>query len=272
MKHLAQSEESARIEREYARNDSSGISDRLYRYENPAFLFHMQERERVILGALRRLGIVLSGSHLLEVGCGNGHILQRFLEFGAASGCGVDLMANRILDGTTRYPNLKLHQGDASRLPFEDEQFHLVIQFMCLSSVLDPSMRRQIASEMWRVLKPGGAILSYDLRPTGKLGWRLVRLLRFLLNKELNYSKESPGEAQPQATVPIQPLTISEVQALFPQGEVDYQSVSLDFSLARAAAFSDFLARVMALVPVLRTHYLVTTRKVLPFKVGDHIP
>jgi ubiquinone/menaquinone biosynthesis C-methylase UbiE len=272
MKHLAQSEESARIEREYARNDSSGISDRLYRYENPAFLFHMQERERAILSALRRLGIVLSGSHLLEVGCGNGHILQRFLEFGAASGCGVDLMANRILDGATRYPNLKLHQGDASRLPFEDEQFHLVMQFMCLSSVLDPSMRRQIASEMWRVLKPGGAILSYDLRQTGKLGWRLVRLLRFLMAKDLSYSESTPGEAQPQATIPIQPLTLSEVQGLFDQGQLDCQSVSLDFSLARAAASSDFLTRAMASVPALRTHYLVVVRKIRPSRVGDRIP
>jgi len=272
MKHLAQSEESARIEREYARNDSSGISDRLYCYENPAFLFHMQERERAILSSLRRLGIVLSGSHLLEVGCGNGHILQRFLEFGAASGCGVDLMANRIQDGTTRYPNLKLHQGDASRLPFEDEQFHLVMQFMCFSSVLDPSMRRQIASEMWRVLKPGGAILSYDLRPAGRLGWRLVRLLRFLLGKDLRNSESTPGVAQPQATIPIQPLTLSEVQALFDQGELDYQSVSLDFSLARAAVFSDFLARAMASVPALRTHYLVVARKVRPSRVGDRVP
>jgi ubiquinone/menaquinone biosynthesis C-methylase UbiE len=271
MKHLAQAEESARIEREYARNDSSGISDRLYRYENPAFLFHMQERERAILTSLRRLGIVLSGSHLLEVGCGNGHILQRFLEFGAASGCGVDLMANRIQDGTTRYPNLKLHQGDASRLPFEDEQFHLVMQFMCFSSVLDPSMRRQIASEMWRVLKPGGAILSYDLRPAGKLGWRLVRLLRCLLGKELQ-KESTPGVAQPQATIPIQPLTVSEVQALFDQGELDYQSVSLDFSLARAAASSDFLARTMASVPALRTHYLVVARKVRSSRVGERIP
>ncbi len=272
MKHLAPSEESARIEREYARNDSSGISDRLYNFENPAFLFHMQEREQAILSSLRRLGIALSGSHLLEVGCGNGHILQRFLEFGAASGCGVDLMSNRILEGAARYPNLKLHQGDASRLPYEDEQFHLVMQFMCFSSVLDVSMRRQIASEMWRVLKPGGAILSYDLRPGGKLGWRLARLLRFLLGKQLVTNDKTPGVAQPQPTIPVQPLAITEVQELFDQGELHYQSVSLDFSLAGAAASSDFLARAMAAVPALRTHYLVVARKIPPSRTGGRLP
>jgi ubiquinone/menaquinone biosynthesis C-methylase UbiE len=267
MKQLLHSEESGRIEREYARNDSAGISDRLYRYENPAFLFHMHERERAILSSLRRLGIVLSGSQVLEVGCGNGHILQRFLEFGAASCTGVDLMSNRIQHGAKRYPNLKLHQGDASQLPFENEQFDLVMQFMCFSSVLDPLMRRQIASEMWRVLKPGGTVLSYDLRPSGKLNWRLVRLLQSLLGAGPKNKATKSDSAHDQPTIPIQPLSVGEIQRLFAEGSLYYRSVSLDFSLARVAATSDVLARAMASVPALRTHYLVVAEK--PKQYGD---
>jgi SAM-dependent methyltransferase len=40
--------------------------------------------------------------------------------------------------------------------------FDLVCQHTVFTSILDPVLRQQIASEMARVLRPGGAVLWYD--------------------------------------------------------------------------------------------------------------
>ena len=47
-------------------------------------------------------------------------------------------------------------------LPWDDASFDLVLQSMMFSSILDPSVRAAAASEMARVLRPGGLVLWYD--------------------------------------------------------------------------------------------------------------
>ena len=79
-------------------------------------------------------------------------------------------MEDRIAIARERYPRLELVAGDATSLPWPEQSFDLVTQFTCLSSVLDHDVRRAIAAEMWRVLAPGGAIVSYDARaPRGPI-------------------------------------------------------------------------------------------------------
>ena len=253
-----------RIKEEYARRDSSGVL-KMYSYQNPAFTFHMKERERAILKMLRRENINLSACDVLEVGCGTGHILQRFLEFGARTATGIDLMPNRIEEGDKSYPRLKLSQGDASHLPFESNQFDLVMQFMCLSSVLDSNMRKQIANEMWRVLKPGGNILFYDMKPgtyMHGLVFKLIGLFRGVLKKLRRTAAEVKKEnIQIERDTPIHLFDLGEIKDLFPQGSMHSQSVSLDFKLASLAGKSYFFASILSCLPFLRTHYLVIIRK-----------
>ena len=98
----------------------------------------MQEREWAILRLLRSEEIKLNGITVLEIGCGTGHILQRFLEFGVQLAAGIDLMESRIEAGKKSYPNLHLAIGNGAQLPYANNSFDMVMQFMCLSSVLDP--------------------------------------------------------------------------------------------------------------------------------------
>jgi ubiquinone/menaquinone biosynthesis C-methylase UbiE len=253
-----------RIKEEYARRDSSGQLN-IYSYQNPAFAFHMKEREQTILKMLKKENINLPNCDVLEVGCGTGHILQRFLEFGTKTSTGIDLMQNRIEEGQKSYPRVKLLQGDASHLPFENEQFDLVMQFMCLSSVLDSNMRKQIANEMWRVLKPGGDILFYDMRPCTYmhgLVFKLIGLFRGVLKKLRRTAVEVKNEnIQTQRATPIHLFDLKEIKELFPRGSMHYQSASLDFNLASVAAKSYLLAYALSCLPFLRTHSLVTIRK-----------
>ena len=120
--HTTVQKETARIQQEYLRRDAAGHVQTIYSFTNPAFVFHMQEREWSVLSLLRARGIEFRNRSILEVGCGNGHILQRFLEFGVDKATGIDLMMNRIRDGKRRYPLLNLIQGNAAFLPFRSDQ------------------------------------------------------------------------------------------------------------------------------------------------------
>ena len=55
-------------------------------------------------------------------------------------------------------------QAEGSRLPFPAERFDLVLTFTLFSSVRDIGLARAVAGEIARVLRPGGAVLWYDMR------------------------------------------------------------------------------------------------------------
>jgi ubiquinone/menaquinone biosynthesis C-methylase UbiE len=246
------SEEIERIRREYEKRDASGYGRR-YSYDNPAFMYHMQEREWGIMQALDRERFDLTNTNVLEVGCGTGHILQRFLEFGAQSATGIDLMPNRVQAGSRRYPSVRILQADASVLPFASESFGLVSQFMCLSSVLDSDLRYRIADEMWRVLSPGGLILSYDLRPSSLMN-RAVNLLgsRF---------QAQSTKAGSQSITPIRPLPVGELMGLYSKGRIRILPISLNFHLAALAKVSRLLPSLLSTLPAFRSHFLAVIRK-----------
>lgn len=253
-----------RIKEEYARRDSPE-GPKIYTYENPAFAFHMRERERTLLKTLKYESIDLSQCDVLEVGCGNGHILQRFLEFGSKTVTGIDLMQNRIDEGKKSYPQIRLFQGDATHLLFDEPQFDLVMQFMCLSSVLNHEMRQKIASEMWRVLRPGGLLVSYDMRPFPTIGRLFFRIIgRVRPGRWKLGSKKEDAEKMDtnnDLKTPICVFDLADLKTLFPQGSMHYRTVSLHFKLAALAGKSYFLAFMMSCLPFLRTHYLVMVRK-----------
>ena len=50
----------------------------------------------------------------------------------------------------------------AHDLAYEDQSFDLLHQSMLLSSVPNQVLRDKIADTMWRLLRPGGYIVSYD--------------------------------------------------------------------------------------------------------------
>jgi ubiquinone/menaquinone biosynthesis C-methylase UbiE len=259
MTRSTSSAETHRIREEYIRRDKLDLSH-MYRYVNPSFQFHMQEREWGILRFLQFENVRLEDASVLEVGCGTGHILERFREFGIAMGTGIDLMEERLESGKNAYPCLRFVHGNGAELPFHDNSFDLVMQFMCLSSVLDPQMRRDVADEMWRVLKPGGAILSYDLRPSPFL----VRSIRLFQAGSKWVSRSVRGVSSTGSSIrgtgsptPIKPLSVEEFKRVFRTDRVRYCSISLDFNLSGTAGRSFLLATLLSHIPFLRTHFLV---------------
>lgn len=126
----------------------------------------VQERERQLLALLRRYGSApLTPKKILEIGCGTGYWLRKFIKWGARPEniTGIDLLPDRFTEATHLCPvTVNLLCANASHLEFEDSTFDLVLQSTVFTSILDPIMKQQVAGEMLRVLKPEGLILWYD--------------------------------------------------------------------------------------------------------------
>lgn len=109
-------------------------------------------------------GLDIKGKKLLEVGSGRGggaDYVARYLD--PSSIIGVDFAKNAIdlCNQFYHLPNLSFKEGNAEKLPFDDDQFDLV--FNIESSHCYGNMPAFIA-EVTRVLKPGGIFVWADLR------------------------------------------------------------------------------------------------------------
>lgn len=101
-----------------------------------------------------------SGAHVLDYGCGAGQIVTRLRNAGvAAFGCDVfyeggdysKQMGGELFDGGV------IRRMDANRIPFETESFDFVVNNQVMEHVPDLD---GVLNEIWRVLKPGGMVLS----------------------------------------------------------------------------------------------------------------
>jgi len=231
---MSEQNELQRLQRVYRKRIADGLIDR-YSLFRPGELYMLQTRERVTLDVLRAAGWTsLSDKAILEVGCGRGHRLADFVRWGAdpAQVCGVDLMPDFVAEAKRTHPNFSLVRASAHRLPFPSGSFDLVLQSTLFTSIADCSLRRAIAGEMLRVLRPAGIILWYDFRyPNPR-------------NRD------------------VQPIGARAIHDLFPECVIRLRTVTLLPPLARALAGRMLpLCRALELVPILRSHYLALIRR-----------
>jgi SAM-dependent methyltransferase len=209
----------------------------------PASLLHRHELEWQVLAALRRAGVEAGRAALLDLGSGDGALLARIAELGFTRTAGIELVAER--QARARARGLDVRVGSASELPFGDGEFDVVTQFTVLSSVLDPETRARIAAEALRVLRPGGVILSYDLR-------RAPAVLRAARRVLL-------GAGRDRAT-PTAPPDPSELERFWGRRERS-RPVQLNLELAEALRGRRALVAAARALPPLRSHVLATYRK-----------
>ena len=161
------SDEIERIARAYRGYEEASLATKRWSLANRGNRAALDERQRVIGKMLAARGWLPLGSRrVLEVGCGTGAELARLLEFGAEprSLVGVDLLAERVAAAKVAFPALDLRVANAERLEFSDREFDLIVAMTLFSSIRDADMARNVAGEIQRVLKPGGAVLWYDFR------------------------------------------------------------------------------------------------------------
>lgn len=236
MESMSIDKEESRL-REVMAHRKARVPSGLYALSNPGQLFMLQDRERHILDLLKNEGGgFLDGGRILEVGCGTGGWIRDLIRWGAnpCNITGVDIVQENVAEARRLSPgDVCVQHGNATSLQFEDHAFDLVIQATVFTSILDPSIRRQLALEMLRVLKPDGMILWYD------------------------FHTNNPWNAD------VHGVTRRDICALFPQCRIRLRRVTLAPPLARTVAPISWVgSHLLNLIPILRTHYLGTIRKV----------
>jgi len=224
-------EPKAMVER-YARR---AVTDR-YSMLKPDVWQTVQERQRAMLKLFTRLGWAdLSALRLLEVGCGSGGNLQELLRIGFAPQhlSGAELLAERVAQARAGLPvAVTVHEGDATEAPIAAASQDVVFASTVFSSLLDDAFQQRLADAMWRWVRPGGGVLWYD----------------FTVNNPRNPD--------------VRGVPVSRLRALFPQGRLQFERVTLAPPIARAVArVHPGLYTLCNAVPVLRKHLLAWIEK-----------
>jgi len=134
---------------------------------NHEVLFQHLAFEDSVISALRRAtNLCRETSKILDVGCGGGGSLTRFLQLGfqPKNLYGIDLLQERIDEGVRKYPNLNLICDDAASMAYESDMFDLVLESTMFVQITDEGLSQKISQEMLRVTKPGGYLMLIDWR------------------------------------------------------------------------------------------------------------
>ncbi|NND73425.1 MAG: class I SAM-dependent methyltransferase [Ilumatobacter sp.] len=144
---------------------------------------------------------------------------------------GVDILLERLRAASGATAS-SLVCADGQSLPFENDTFDVAAVFTVFSSILDGDVRRRIAAELVRTLKPGGFVIWYDLR------------YRNPANRNL------------------QPLSRRAVERLFPTLTPTWTSTTVLPPLARRLTpLHRRCYAVASALPMLRSHLLGTLSK-----------
>jgi ubiquinone/menaquinone biosynthesis C-methylase UbiE len=99
----------------------------------------------------------IKDKEILDIGCGYGWFEINAVKKGVKSIIGID-MTNEDISTALKYvdyDNVSFRVGSAIELPFEDSVFDTVVSWEVLEHI-PKSTEKQMFSEVYRVLKPGG--------------------------------------------------------------------------------------------------------------------
>lgn len=101
---------------------------------------------------------VTTGSHVLDVACGTGVVAREAQRRVGPDGSvtGLDLGAGMLTVAESIEPEVTWIEGDAGRLPFEDDRFDAVV---CQFGLMFFTDRIAAISEMLRCTRPGGQVV-----------------------------------------------------------------------------------------------------------------
>jgi ubiquinone/menaquinone biosynthesis C-methylase UbiE len=106
-----------------------------------------------------------TGQKLLDIGCGRGEFLQGFINCGC-KGFGVD--RSSMAQKYCPQADLRVVDLESSQLPFDDNFFDVVYSKSVIEHFYFPE---KLVKEMYRVLKPGGILLT--LCPDWEFNYRI---------------------------------------------------------------------------------------------------
>ncbi|VXB54578.1 Methyltransferase domain-containing protein [Massilia sp. 9I] len=232
--HTDKQAEQDRIKEVYRRWHGGAALDR-YAWHRPEILQQVAARSRAFAALLSEtVGGDLSALKVLDVGCGTGGFLRQLIDWGADPDrlTGTELQQDR-LDYARHYTaaevSWRLGTLDAMGLRGQD----LVSAQTVFSSILDDALRRELAAQMWRALRPGGWVLVFDFR------------------------YDNPRNRN------VRKVTRAELQAWWPGERSRYRTLMLAPPIHRLLARAPWMASdlLAAVAPPLRSHFMYMVQK-----------
>lgn len=142
-------------------------------------------------------GVEIAGKHVLDIGCGSGAIaviLAR--DFGAAKVTGIDVETPVCEAARTRIKaaglsdRIDIVKVDPGPMPFADATFDVVFS---KDSIIHIPDKAAMASEAFRVLKPGGRFAASDWL-TNHDGEMSPEMAHYVKMEDLEFEMASPGQ------------------------------------------------------------------------------
>lgn len=122
--------------------------------------FEKDEITRLLVGLWREHGKQnLVGKKVLDLGCGTGRLTKELLDRGAEV-VGVDVSEEMLKILQKKFPQVKTVLADAENLPFEDEEFDLIIANFLIVHFKDLD---SLFREVYRVLRSGGYLILTNI-------------------------------------------------------------------------------------------------------------
>lgn len=166
----------------------------------------------------RALNLVDSG-YALDLGCGPGFLVQE-LAYRAPQlhVTGIDISVDMIsaardfTDGSPGAERVDFKPGDAAAIPFPEDSLDLVISTLSLHHWSDPIV---VFNEIYRVLRPGGAYMIFDLRrdmplPAYTLLWFVTNFVVPAPLKQIN----EPLGSRNAAYTPVEAQALTSYSSL----------------------------------------------------------
>lgn len=198
-------------------------------------LHMVQERDRYVVWLLARQGYAsLEDLRAFEAGCAGGYNLREMVQLGAkpANIGGIDLDPAAVAYCREHGPGIRVHEGTAAAIPEPDESFDLSMAFTLYSSIHDEEVANAISQELFRITRPGGLILVYDM---------------------VRRNPRNPA---------VHPVGLDDVRRWFPKCPIRAKSITLAPPLGRPICDrAPWAYAPLASIPWLRTHAMYVLRR-----------
>ena len=171
--------------------------------------------------AFRRRSGVPAGAQVVDIGCGTGELSLLLADLVGPEGrvFGVDLSARmldvgrRKVDASPHRDRVRLEQGDALALPFEEGRFDAAASAFVMRNVAD--LDRALA-EIVRVVRPGGrvAILELSHPPASVVRVPYLLYFRHVLPQLGRWAARAGLPVAPYAWLPLSLQTFPGAEAM----------------------------------------------------------
>jgi ubiquinone/menaquinone biosynthesis C-methylase UbiE len=111
-----------------------------------------------LIATCARLAGFKAGMRVADLGCGSG-VFSDLLREQGYDVVGLDISPKLIALARGKYPKVEFREGDVEQLPFPDGSLDGILLSGLVHHLPDPV---RCASEVFRVLKPGGSFVAFD--------------------------------------------------------------------------------------------------------------